>query len=171
MKTLKTIVFTLILSTTTILAQSMDKWSYSELDQKIMTTDNDKIYLNQQLEITKEITPFMLDPKDKYKLNQDIIWLPVQVTKKIKLDYDIDSSFEKSVVFNYLKPDTVDLEFTFTKKGIKINTYSKTTKIKKIIDIQSLKSIRKIKNEGNYTIMLSNNEKIILKVTNYNRMK
>ena len=177
MKNFKLTVFTLILSTTTLFAQIgdpdiSDRWIVSEFDKDIVETNGDETYVVKHHEITKEYTPVMLDPKDKYKLNQDIIYMPTHVNKTIKLDYDSDKLYDKKVEFNYKKSENVDLDFTLTKTGIIISTDKNDILVSKIWDkntnIMYYNSKNgRIKKEGLYSVELSNGEKIDITITNY----
>ena len=183
MKTLKITLFTLLFSATAIVAQDSnrdmadkdmsDRWLVSDFEKTVVVTDDNDTYLVKQLEVTEEFTPVMLDPKDRYKLNQDIIYMPTEVSKKIRLDHDKDVSYDKEVKFNYVKSDKVNLDFTLTKTGIKVKA-DKKVKINNIIDKTGYKrSIVKnrIQKEGTYTLELSNGEEIEITVTDYNIMK
>ena len=183
MKNFKLTIFALLISVTAGFAQNInrqmadkdisDRWVVSDFEKTLVVTDDNETYLVKQLEITEEFTPVILDTRDKYKLNQDIIWLPTEVSKKIRLDYDKDIFYDKEVKFNYIKSDNANLDFTLTKKGIKVKTDNKV-KINNIIDKTAYKhSIIKnrIQKEGKYTLELSNGEKIDITVTDYNIMK
>ena len=173
MKNFKTLLLTVLLSTTATFAQIEDKWKISEFEQIVVQDENNKIYTLSQSEITEVITPAILDPEDRYKLNQDIIYLPTQVTKTIRSNYDKDYSFDKKVKFEYLKSDNVDLEFILTRKGIQVNTDDSLIKVDKILDKNSVLflDIDKIRNEGFFTVILNNGEKINLNVSNYEIIK
>ena len=103
MKNLKFTAFALFMSLSTIFAQSddgnpkiSDNWTVKEVI--IADAETDEI---KQIVLTEVYTPVMLDPKDRYELNQDIIFMPTQVTKTIKLDIDADDMFDHEVKFDY----------------------------------------------------------------------
>lgn len=184
MKTLKLTVIALLLSATTTIAQSKnskmadkdmsDSWKVSNLKTKVVVNDENETYVVKQLEITEEYTPVMLDPKDKKKLNQDIIYMPTEVNKRIRLDYDKDRFYDKEVKFNYLKSDDLNLNFTLTKRGIKVKTDTDKISINSIEDTTGIMHTivnNRIQKEGTYTLELSNGEKIKVTVTDYNIMK
>lgn len=176
MKNFKITLLTLLLTSVTF-AQMGDpnlsnKLIANDLEARVETTENDVTYLVRELETTEEYTPVILDPEDKYKLNQDIIYLPTQVKKTIKLDHDFDKSFDKEIKFNYIKSDNFDLDFTLTKTGIIINTDNNKVSVSKIWDKTSKVMFYnskngRIKNEGLYTVEFSNGEKIDITITNY----
>lgn len=178
MKNFKLTVFTLILSTTTLFAQigdseMSDKWIVTDFEKTLVETDDNEKFTTKHFEITEEFTPVMLDPKDKYKLNQDIIYLPTQVKKIIKLDYDKDILYDKKVEFNYKKSENTDLDFTLSKTGIIITTDNTDISVSKIwnkFDNKTYSNAKnnRIKKEGTYVIKLSNNEEIDITITNYN---
>ncbi|MEO9570217.1 MAG: hypothetical protein ABJH82_05885 [Polaribacter sp.] len=177
MKIFKLTVFTLLLTATTAFAQignpkMSDNWAYSELTETLVENNKNETFLVKELEITEEYTPVLLDPKDKYKLNQDIIYLPTQVTKNLKLDYDKDKKYEKEVEFNYKKPDNFNLEFTLTENGIVIKTDKKEIIVSNIWNkntklVHSNHRKNRIKQEGTYIVEFSNNKKVDITVTNY----
>ncbi|KGL63819.1 hypothetical protein [Polaribacter sp. Hel1_85] len=177
MKIFKLTVFTLILTATTAFTQIgnpniSDNWTLSEFTETLVENNNNETFLVKELEITKEYTPVILDPKDKYKLNQDIIYLPTQVTKSLKLDYDKDKQYEKEAEFFYKKPDNFNLDFTLTKSGVIIKTDKKDVNVSKIWNkstklMFSNKRNNRIKQEGNYIIEFTNNEKVDITITNY----
>jgi len=114
----------------------------------------------------------MLDPKDKYKLNQDIIYMPTHVNKTIALDYDDDVMYDKKVIFNYKKPDEADFNFTLSKTGIVIITNNKNINVEKVWNkfnktMYSNALNNRIKGEGTYVVALSNGEKVDITITNY----
>ncbi len=178
MKNFKLTVIALLVSVSTAFAQQdydpdmSDKWVLSDLTKTVVNTDDNETYIIKQLEITEEFTPVKLDPEDKHKLNQDIIYMPTQVTKKIKLDFDKDTSYDKEVEFSYTKPEGYELDFTLTKKGIIILTdkynlfVSKMWNKKTKVAYSNVKSNR-IKQEGVYTIKLSKDEEIDITISNY----
>ncbi len=178
MKNFKLTIFALILSTTTVFAQigdpeMSDRWVVTDFEKTIAETDNNEKYTVKHFEITEEFTPAMLDPKDKYKLNQDIIYMPTQVKKIIKLDYDTDILYDKEVEFNYIKSEKADLDFTLSKTGIIITTDKIDINVSKIWNkfdkkMYSNAKNNRIKNEGTYVVKLSNNEEIDITITNYN---
>lgn len=177
MKIFKLTILTLLVTVTTTFAQDYDpdmsdRWVTSDLTRTIINTDDEVAYTIKQLEITEEFTPVKLDPEDKYKLNQDIIFMPTQVTKKIKLDFDKDIYYDKEVEFSYLKPDNYEFDFILTKKGIIILTDKNSLSITKIWDkktkteFSNIKTNR-IKHEGIYTVKLSNNKEVDITISNY----
>lgn len=177
MKIFKLTVVVLLVSITSVFAQEgnpnmSDNWITSDLTKTVVETENNSSYITKQLEITKEYTPVKLDPRDKYQLNQDIIYMPTQVYKNIKLDYNKDSSFEKEIEFEYEKSENFDLNFTLAKDGIIVTTDKKDVFISKIWNKNSKNTFSNVKNnrinkEGTYSVMFSNNEKVDITITNY----
>lgn len=182
MKNLKFTAFALFMSISTIFAQSddgnpkiSDNWTVKEVIIADVETDEYETDEIKQIVLTEVYTPVMLDPKDKYELNQDIIFMPTQVTKTIKLDMDADEMFDQEVKFDYEKSEDYDLDFTLTKDGIIILTDKDNLYVKNIWDNSTMyryTNVRKnrVKAEGNYTIELTDGEKIEVKISNYNRM-
>lgn len=173
MKKLHIIIIALLLSTLTTYSQMKDKIVVSDYDEtRVVTENNQTIYLEQS-EVIEEITPFMLDPNDKYKLNQDLIYLPTQVTKTLRLDSDKDIAFDKKIKLNYLKPEATDFDFFVTRKGIRVETIN-DIKIDKILNKNNILHTivkNKIMNDGLYEIYLENGEKIQLEITDYKIIK
>lgn len=177
MKILKLTVLALIVSVSTAFAQDYDpdmsdRWVLSDLTKTVVNTDDNETYVIKQLEVTEEFTPVKLDPEDRYKLNQDIIYMPTLVTKKIKLDFDKDTSYDKEVEFSYKKPEGYELDFTLTKKGIIILTDKFDLFVSKIWDKKTKHAYsnvktNRIKQEGIYTIKLSNEDEIDITISNY----
>ena len=177
MKNFKFTVFALTLSITTAFAQVgdpdiSDKWVLTDFDKSVVMSDDNEEYTVKHFEITEEYTPVLLDPKDKYKLNQDIIYMPTQVKKTIKLDYDKDVLYDKKVEFNYKKSDHADLDFTLSKTGIIITTDTTAISISKVWNKSDKKTYsnaknNRIKKEGIYVVKLTNGEKIDITITNY----
>lgn len=104
MKNLKLTVLGLVLATSGLFAQEADldisgKWVTKNI--VTMKIDSDEYNVDEitMLEITEAFTPVLLDPKDRYKLNQDIIFMPTQITKTIKLDFDADALYDREVEF------------------------------------------------------------------------
>jgi hypothetical protein len=177
MKNLKLTVLGLLLTTSGAFAQNAnpeisDMWSTREVIIMEAEDSDDEV---KQVELTSVYTPVKLDPKDQYKLNQDIIYMPTQVSKTIMLDYDVDDSFDKKVEFTYEKSDNYDLDFTLTKDGIIIltdkedlfvkNMWNKNTKVK----FSNVRNNR-IKIQGDYVVELTDGQKIDLKIANYESM-
>jgi hypothetical protein len=180
MKNLKLTVLGLVLATSGLLAQEADldmsdKWVTK--DVVTMEIDSDEYDVDEitMLEITEVFTPVMLDPEDRYKLNQDIIFMPTQISKTIKLDYDADALYDREVEFTYNKSDDFDLDFTLTKDGIIILTDKDDLFVKRMWDKNSevmfsnIKN-KRIKNEGDYVIELTDGQKVDLKISNYEKM-
>lgn len=177
MKNFKLTIFSLLITTTTAFAQIgnpdiSDKWTISEYDKYEVKTEGDEKYTVKHHEITEEYTPVILDPKDKYKINQDIIYMPTHVSKTIELDYNHDVMYDKKVTFNYKKPDETDLNFTLSKSGIVIISKNKNLSVEKVWNkldktMYSNALNERIKNEGTYVVALSNGEKIDITITNY----
>lgn len=77
---------------------------------------------------------------------------------------------DQSVTFKYLKPRNIDLIFNLTKEGILIKTDDCSTSVINIKDKNEVLYTvveKKIQKEGNFSIILSNGNKIQLKVSNY----
>lgn len=178
MKTFKLTALALLLSATAAFGQKgnkdmSDRWVVSNLKTKQKITEDGETYTVKQLEITEEYTPVMLDPNDKKKLNQDIIYLPTQVSKRIRLDNDKDISYDREVKFNYLKSKKVNLDFTLTRKGIAVKTDSKTIHLNKITHKTGIMHTvvnNRIQKEGIFTLELSNGEKVDITVSSYKMM-
>lgn len=166
-----------LLMTTTAFAQIgnpniSDKWILSERDTYEVATERDETYTVKHHETTEAYTPVILDPKDKYKLNQDIIYMPTHIIKTLEIDYDDDVMYDKKVTFNYKKPDETDLNFTLSKSGILIISKNKNISVEKVWNkldktMYSNALNNRIKNEGTYVIALSNGEKVDITITNY----
>ena len=181
MKSLKITAIALLASASTIFAQENDMdynpeisnmWTLKDVTKTEVETENNDTYIVKQMEITEVFTPVMLDPADEFKLNQDIIFMPTQITKTIKLDYDRDSYYEQEVKFSYEKPQNFDLDFTMTENGIIILTDKDNLYVSKMWDKNSKKyfsnvKMNRIKKEGSYTIKLSNNESVDIEISNY----
>lgn len=182
MKNLKLAVVALLVSGSTLFAQETmgdpqmsDSWTTRDVIKMEAESNDYEIDEVTQLVITEVYTPVMLDPEDRYKLNQDIIYLPTQVRKTMKLDYDADDMYDKEIEFNYKKSENFDFDFTLTKDGIIILTDKDDLYVKRIWDKNSkmkysnIKTER-IKKEGDYIIELTNGEKIDIKISNYELM-
>lgn len=149
MKNLKLTVLGLVLATSGLFAQEADldmsdKWVTKDIITMEIDSDeydDDEITM---LEITEVFTPVMLDPEDRYKLNQDIIFMPTQITKTIKLDFDADALYDREVEFTYNKSDEFD--FTLTKDGIIILTDKDALFVRKLWNKNSEVVFSNIKN-------------------------
>lgn len=182
MKNLKLTVLALVMSASAVFAQSdkgdpqmSDKWVVKDVIKTEAESDDYEVDVLTQEVITKVYTPVMLDPADKYKLNQDIIYLPARVTKTIKLDMDSDDMFDQEVKFDYKKSKNYDLDFTLTKDGIIILTDKDDLYVKNIWDKKSknkYSNVRsnRVKKEGEYTIEFTDGKKVDVKISNYNKM-
>jgi hypothetical protein len=178
MKTLKLTVLGLgLLLSGTAIAQKgdpnmSDNWVTSDFEKTELNNGKGDRYFVKQFVVTEVYTPVMLNPADKYKLNQEIIYMPAQVTKKIRLDNDPDAAYDSFVEFNYAKPVKGDVNFTLTNEGIVINAEDSSVSVNKITDKTSVmhKDVNNIMKEGNYTLTLSNGEVIDVKVSNYSKM-
>ena len=180
MKSLKLTAIALFASVSVMFAQEekadlTDTWTLTTLEEReVEDIDGDEMTI-KQFEIIESTTPVMLDPEDRYKLNQDIIYMPTIVTKTVKLDYDNDDAYEAQVVFDYEKSEDYDLDFTMTRDGVIILTDKEDIFVKGMQDNKtkmkySNVKTNRIKADGEYTIMLSNDENIVVKIKDYNRM-
>lgn len=150
-----------------------DKWTLVDFKEYITLNEEKESITAKELEVTTEYTPVILDPEDKYKLNQDMIVMPTQVSKNIKLDFDDDKAYDKQVKFNYKKPKDYGLDFTLTQNGIIILSDKDNLHVTKIWDKKTKKRYsnsykNRIKKEGDYIIKLSNGKKIDIQITDYN---
>lgn len=161
MKNLKLIVLGLVLATSGLFAQEADldmsdKWVTKDIITMEIDSDEYDVDEITMLEITEVFTPVMLDPEDRYKLNQDIIFMPTQITKTIKLDFDADALYDREVEFTYNKPNEFD--FTLTKDGIIILTDKDALFVRKLwnknseVVFSNIKN-KRIKNEGCYKVL------------------
>lgn len=180
MKRLKLTALALLTSVSVMIAQESnpnieDSWTLTTVDER----EVEDVYGNEmtikQFEIIESTTMAMLDPDDRYKLNQDIIYMPTMITKTVKLDYDNDEAYEAEVTFDYKKSDDYDLDFTVTRDGIIILTDKADIFVKGMQDNKTKMKYTNVKNnriktDGEYTIMLSNNDNIVVKIKDYNRM-
>lgn len=181
MKNLKLTVFALALSVTAAFAQETEKigdpkmsdeWVVSDFERTELNDGKGDRYYVKQWVITEVYTPVMLDPKDRYKLNQDIIYMPARVNKKVRLDYDSDDSYDKYVEFDYVRPKNSDVNFVVTNEGIWVSNKDSNVRATKITDVTVAmhKDVDKITTQGNYRIVLDNGETVDVKVSNYSRM-
>lgn len=174
MKNIKIIVFAILISTSSIFSQIEDKVILSDFEKIALANDQNKmLYLEQNI-ITEEYTPIILDPKDKYKINQDFIYLPTKVIKEIRVDADKDISFDRKVTLEYLKPKKVELDFLMTKEGILVKTENKYLIIEKIVDKNDILHTtvnNKIDRKGDYTIYLNSGDKIDVNIIDYQMIK
>ncbi|RCS27242.1 hypothetical protein DUT90_09080 [Polaribacter sp. WD7] len=180
MKIFKLTALALLITSTTAFAQTGDE----DISSTVITTDVKKMETPEdsdieeiiQLETKKEYTPVMLDPKDKYKLNQDIIFMPTQVKTTLMIDNDDDIFYDRKVEFAYEKPKSGDLDFTMSKTGIIINTDVNDLYVSKIwrksdkMMFSNSKNNR-IKENGVYMIALSNGEEVEITISNYSTVK
>lgn len=177
MKNLKLTAIALFASVSVMFAQEKqadikDTWTLSQVKETKAENTNGSEYTVKQYEIIEATTPVMLDPKDRYKLNQDLIFMPTIITKTIRLDYDMDNDYEGQVKFHYEKTDDYDLDFTVTRDGVIILTnkpdvfvtgmQDNVTKVK----YSNVKDNR-IRTNGEYVVMLSNDEEVVVKIKNY----
>lgn len=184
MKNLKLTVMALFMSATAVFAQTdekeadpqmSDRWTVREVIEMDAETEGYEVDEIRQEVTTEVYTPVMLDPADKYKLNQDLIYMPTQVTKTIKLDMDADEMFDQEVRFDYEKSENYDLDFTLTKDGIIVLTDKDDLYIRNIWDKKTktkYSNIRtnRVKTDGDYTIELTDGEKVDVKISNYTKM-
>jgi hypothetical protein len=83
--------------------------------------------------------------------------------------------FDQEVKFDYVKSENYDLDFTLTKDGIIILTDKDDLFVKRMWDKNSevmfsnIKN-KRIKNEGDYVIELTDGQKVDLKISNYEKM-
>lgn len=68
---------------------------------KIKVLENDKWTYRNVKVITLKEAPVRFDKKDRYKLNQDRIDTPIEVTKIIMTDFDKDEYFDHAYMVNY----------------------------------------------------------------------
>lgn len=181
MKSLKLTVFALAFSVTAAFAQQSerdgdpqmsDRWVVSDFEKTELNSGKGDRYYIKQWVITEVYTPVMLDPADRYKLNQDIIYMPARINKKIKLDYDTDEAYDKYVEFDYIRPRNSDVNFVVTNEGIWVSDKDSNVRAERITDVTAVmhKDVDKITTQGNYKVMLSNGETVDVKVSNYSRM-
>lgn len=180
MKRLKLTVLALLTSVSIMIAQESnlnieDSWTLTTVDEREIEDVNGNEKTIKQFEIIESTTMAMLDPDDRYKLNQNLIYMPTKITKTVKLDYDNDMAYEAKVTFDYKKADDYDLDFTVTKDGIIILTDKPDIFVKGMQDNKTIMKYTNVKNnriktDGEYTIMLSNNDNIVVKIKDYNRM-
>lgn len=170
MKIYKLILSVFLLTSFITYSQMKNKMVVSEYEETKMVTDNNETIWLEQSEVSKEITPFLLDPEDKNKLNQDVIYLPTQVTKTLRLNCDEDFAYDKKATLSYLKSQATNLKFTLNIDGLEIETENDKITIDKILSKNEV-LFTKIKNpivkDGLYEIFLSNGEQIQLNVTNF----
>ena len=174
MKYIKIIILTLCISSSSIFSQIEDKAILSDFEKVAFTNDQDRMMYVEQNTITEEYTPIILDPEDKYKLNQDFIYLPTQIIKEIRVDVDKDISFDKKVKLTYLKPKKIGLDFLITKEGILVKTENKYLIIEKIVDKNDILHTtvnNKIDKKGDYTIYLNSGDKIDVNIIDYQMIK
>ncbi|AOW21512.1 hypothetical protein [Urechidicola croceus] len=62
----------------------------------------------------------VLDKNDKYKTNQDIVFVPADVTKRIYLDNDKDKNYDSYFVLTYKKSLKDSFKTIMTENGIAI---------------------------------------------------
>ena len=72
MKFLKITLLTIILSSINTFAQLENRWTLNDFEELEMLDDNNEIVNVKHFKTTEVVTPVILDPEDKYKLNQDI---------------------------------------------------------------------------------------------------
>lgn len=173
MKFLKITLLTIILSSINTFAQLENRWTLNDFEELEMLDDNNEIVNVKHFKTTEVVTPVILDPEDKYKLNQDIIYLPTQVTKTIRIDADSDYSFDKEAKVSYIKSKEADLNFMLTKKGLVVSVENNNIRIEKMIDKNNVFFTMKdsIFYDGLYTLHLSNGKTIELNVTDFNTIK
>lgn len=172
MKHNKLVLFTILLSVGITFGQMQNQWVLTDFNIVTMLANNGEKYQVNEYRTTKEFTPAMLNPDDKHKLNQGIIWLPTQVTKKIKLEYNQNITYDKEVTFEYLKPRNVDLEFNLTKDGILVTTNDFQTTVAVVKDKNEILHAvveNRIHKEGYFSVILSDGNQINLKVINYTK--
>lgn len=87
MKNIKLLLFTFLISTGFTFGQLENKVTYTEYDATKVVINDGEEHVAEAFKVTEELTPIILNPEDQYKLNQNFISLPTQVTKKVRLDF------------------------------------------------------------------------------------
>jgi hypothetical protein len=170
MKLLKlTLIFLFLLSYNSY-AQSFDRIIISSYNEGVVSIDNKKVSYKQH-ELNEENTPIRFNPADKYKLNQNTIWSPTSVNKKLKVDFNGDGLYDKKATVAYIKIRNVGLNFILLPNGVNVGTDNKNVTVKTIVSNNRNVTDNIINKNGTFTLKLSNGRKTIITVSDYNIIK
>ncbi len=172
----KYIISTLLISFITLIstAQSdelQNGWILEKTEIGKMKIDGDDWVTFKQETRTTAQWNVILDPNDKYQLNQDLIVKPIRVTKYIQSDIDMDDQFDAKVMLTYLKMDT-NLLFQMDRGGLKVSTEDSDIRIQSIVPSENPKHRildGRITDNGTYTIYLSNEDQTTIEVQDYSK--
>lgn len=150
-----------------------NQWKIEKIETgKMMLSNGDEIAIKQKTIEYGEI-PVLLDPNDKYNLNQDLIVKPIEITKEIRSDYDNDDNYDRSIRVIYKSDSLANLNFRLGLGGLKVMSSEKGVKIEKINLVRNAIEVPqkgRIKKGGTYKLYLSNNQIVEMEVSDITTM-
>lgn len=140
-------------------------WILEKVEMGKMKIDqNEWIDYKQEVRIEENLN-VILNPKDQYDLNQELIVKPIEVKKEIISDFDKDRHFDQKVTLVYDKSDT-DLLFRIGRGGLKVFTDSEKNTISSMLNLETQKKIygQRIDGIGHYKVLFENGEETTIHV-------
>jgi hypothetical protein len=120
MKNFKLLLASLLISSATFAQTSVDEVELIERKVETRQAVDGTIYKTKHIVETERVKPVVLLEEDKYELNQTLKQVPVNVTKKIMLDFDRDDAIDREVVVSYKDDYDMSLDFRLTPYGLVI---------------------------------------------------
>lgn len=86
-------------------------WKFEKYESgKLLLKNGDSIDFKQKTIEIGEI-PVTLNPQDRYKLNQELLVKPIDISKEIRSDFDDDANYDKSVTVRFTMKNYNNLKF------------------------------------------------------------
>lgn len=116
---MKNLILTALLigAITTVNAQT-DILETKKVDRDIKVTENGTVYDTKVKVITKKTQNTVMNPEQKYQVNQDRIASPITVEKTIMIDNDLDPFYDKTVTMKYYKYKGKTYNFSTDDRGL-----------------------------------------------------